>query len=53
MQREGDGGGSKKKKKEAGRKRALGMESGILEKHGPCKGSAVKDSSDTVSPADW
>lgn len=38
-----------KKKREAGRKRALRMESGISEEHEHCIGSEVKDSSDTFS----
>lgn len=46
----GKKGGSRKRK--AGRKRALGTESGISEKHEACIGSEVKDSSDTFGPVD-
>lgn len=47
---EREAGGGVNKNREAARKRALGMESGVSEKHAPCIGSEVKDSSDTFSP---
>lgn len=47
-------GEKRREEKEEGRerKRPLGMESGISEKHEACIGSKVKDSSDTFSPVD-